>query len=149
MNPFIVQLNDPECSDPNLVGPKTANQSALAQMGLPTPGGFCLTSHAYRHQLNQLGLTQAAQLAVELDFMEARKHVSEVRIGLFSKPMVPEIEGPLLAAYRELVEKEGNLVAVRSSSLMEDTEGSSFAGQFQTFLGVDSEQDFLTSVRAC
>lgn len=149
MNPFIVQLNDPECSDPNLVGPKTANQSALAQMGLPTPGGFCLTSHAYRHQLDQLGLTKAAQLAVELDFMEARKHVSEVRIGLFSKPMAPEIEGPLLAAYRELVEKEGNLVAVRSSSLMEDTEGSSFAGQFQTFLGVDSEQDFLTSVRAC
>lgn len=149
MSPFIVQLNDPECSDPSLVGPKTANQSALAQMGLPTPGGFCLTSHAYRHQLDQLGLTETAKLAVELDFMDARKHVSQVRIALFSKPMVMEIIDPLLTAYRELVESEGNLVAVRSSSLMEDTEGSSFAGQFQTFLGIDSEQDFLTAVRAC
>jgi pyruvate,water dikinase len=32
---------------------------------------------------------------------------------------------------------------------MEDLPGSSFAGQFETFLGLDNEADFLVAVRAC
>jgi pyruvate,water dikinase len=32
---------------------------------------------------------------------------------------------------------------------MEDREGSSFAGQFESFLGLENETDFLTAVRAC
>jgi pyruvate,water dikinase len=62
---------------------------------------------------------------------------------------VPEIEAELIAAYRALIAETGGRVAVRSSSLMEDTEGSSFAGQFQTFLGIDKEEEFLTALRAC
>jgi len=149
MSDFIIPLGDPRAADPMLCGPKTANQAALAHGGLPTPGGFCLSAEAYNHQLKSLGLLASAEKAVTLDFMESRNYVSEVRIALFSKPMVPEILDPLLEAYRELVEKSGNMLAVRSSSLMEDTEGSSFAGQFQTFLGIDKEDEFITSVRAC
>jgi pyruvate,water dikinase len=39
--------------------------------------------------------------------------------------------------------------AVRSSALIEDRAGANFAGQFESFLGLDSEQDLLTAVRAC
>lgn len=149
MSNFIVSLSDQSAADPALCGPKTSNQAALGHMGLPTPGGFCLTADAYNHQLESLGLSDAAEKAVTLPFMESRQFVSQVRLGLFSEPIVPEILEPLLAAYRAIVEQHGNMLAVRSSSLMEDTEGSSFAGQFQTFLGVESEEDFLTTVRAC
>ena len=38
---------------------------------------------------------------------------------------------------------------VRSSALVEDRAGATFAGQFESFLGLDNEADFLTSVRAC
>jgi pyruvate,water dikinase len=38
---------------------------------------------------------------------------------------------------------------VRSSSLVEDRYDSSFAGQFESYLGLDNEADFLTAVRAC
>jgi pyruvate,water dikinase len=38
---------------------------------------------------------------------------------------------------------------VRSSALVEDRHGSSFAGQFESYLGLDNEADFLTAVRAC
>ena len=38
---------------------------------------------------------------------------------------------------------------VRSSALIEDRAGANFAGQFESFLGLDSEADFLTAVRAC
>jgi pyruvate,water dikinase len=39
--------------------------------------------------------------------------------------------------------------AVRSSALIEDVKGSNFAGQFESFLGIDDEAAFLTAVRAC
>jgi pyruvate,water dikinase len=149
MTRFVANLADPVAADAARFGPKAANQAALAHAGLPTPGGFCLGADAYNHQLGSLGLTEAAEKAVTLPFMESRGHVADVRIGLFSKPIAPEIEAELIAAYRELVAETGGRVAVRSSSLMEDTEGSSFAGQFQTFLGIDKEDEFLTALRAC
>jgi pyruvate,water dikinase len=149
MAKFVVNLADPAAADPDRFGPKTANQAVLAHGGLPTPGGFCLGADAYSHQLESLGLTETAEKAVSLPFMESRGHVADVRIGLFSAPIAPEIEEELLTAYRALVAECGGRLAVRSSSLMEDTEGSSFAGQFQTFLGIDNETDFLTALRAC
>jgi pyruvate,water dikinase len=149
MAKFVVNLADPAAADPDRFGPKTANQAVLAHGGLPTPGGFCLGADAYSHQLESLGLTESAEKAVSLPFMESRGHVADVRIGLFSAPIAPEIEEELLTAYRALVAECGGRLAVRSSSLMEDTEGSSFAGQFQTFLGIDNEEDFLTALRAC
>jgi pyruvate,water dikinase len=38
---------------------------------------------------------------------------------------------------------------VRSSSLIEDRKGSNFAGQFESFLGIDDEAALVTAVRAC
>jgi pyruvate,water dikinase len=38
---------------------------------------------------------------------------------------------------------------VRSSALIEDREGANFAGQFESFLGIEDETAFLTAVRAC
>ena len=46
-------------------------------------------------------------------------------------------------------ERTGALVVVRSSALVEDRFGSSFAGQFESFIGVESEEDFVTAVRSC
>ncbi|MCP5087233.1 MAG: hypothetical protein GY952_10575 [Rhodobacteraceae bacterium] len=146
---FIVALSDPAAADADRFGPKAANQAALAHAGLPTPGGFCLSAQAYNAQIAALGLAKDAEKAVTLEFMEARPFISKVRIGMFDATITDEVLQPLLGAYRALVGDTGMSVAVRSSSLMEDTEGSSFAGQFQTFLGIENETDFLTAVRAC
>ena len=43
----------------------------------------------------------------------------------------------------------GALTVVRSSALVEDRFGSSFAGQFESFLGLETEADFITAVRSC
>ena len=146
---YIVQLSDPAAENAGRFGPKAANQAALDHAGLPTPGGFCLSAEAYMAQVEALGLTEVAEKAVSLDFYEARPFISEIRIAMFDAPMIDEIKQPLIQAYRELTGEDGMLVAVRSSSLMEDTEGSSFAGQFQTYLGIENEKDFLTTVHAC
>ena len=38
---------------------------------------------------------------------------------------------------------------MRSSALIEDRKGANFAGQFESFLGLSDETEFLTAVRAC
>ncbi|NIW24306.1 MAG: hypothetical protein GWN29_06905 [Gammaproteobacteria bacterium] len=38
---------------------------------------------------------------------------------------------------------------MRSSALVEDRYGSSFAGQFESFLGLEDENEFLIAVRSC
>src|SRR5262249_58701399 len=55
--------------------------------------------------------------------------------------------GRLLGGWRNLI--GGGLGAVRASALVEDRAGATFAGQFESFLGIDNEADLLTSVRAC
>lgn len=151
--PLVIPLTDPAATDAARFGPKAANQAALGQAGLPIPAGYCVDAEAYRKQIEVLGLTEAALLAATLEPSEARRHVSAVRLGLYEEPIVDEIREPLLEARRALVEgcgeDTGALIVVRSSALMEDRAGSSFAGQFETFLGLEDEADFLTAVRAC
>ena len=54
-----------------------------------------------------------------------------------------------MAAWRAQRTASGQPGAVRSSALIEDREDANFAGQFESFLGVTDEAEFLTVVRAC
>jgi pyruvate,water dikinase len=150
MSEYVVRLDSPEAANAERFGPKAANQAALALAGLPVAVGFCIDAAAYRAQLRALGLEEAAQRVFkEADDHAARMLALQVRIGLHNEPIAPEIAEPLLAAWREMMAKEGTLGVVRSSALVEDRDGSSFAGQFESFLGLETEEEFLTSVRAC
>ncbi len=148
MTAFILPLTDPAATDPEQVGPKAANLATLTQAGLPTPGGFALTAEAYRHQLRQLGVTEQATLYNTAERQISRKLSVQIRLALYQEPIAPEILEPLLAAWRAQ-RAEAPLGAVRSSALIEDREGANFAGQFESFLGLSDETEFLTAVRAC
>lgn len=146
---MIVKLSDPAALNPEHFGPKAANQALLGAAGLPIPAGFCLGAEAYRLQLKALGLEESAELAARLEGPAARPYIAAIRIGLFARPITPAVLEPLLKAWQEMLKDTDALTVVRSSSLLEDTDGFTFAGQFETFLGLENEQDFLTAVRAC
>src|SRR6266571_1874960 len=147
MNELIVALDDPQAADPDRFGPKAANLAALARAGLPTPGGFCLDAEAYRIQLAALGLADKARRFATAELPEARRLAVEIRLGLYERPIDSRVLEPLLEAWRSIA-AEG-LGVVRSSALIEDRAGANFAGQFESFLGLDNEADFVTAVRAC
>lgn len=149
MTELIVKLKDPAATIAARFGPKAANQALLGRAGLPIPSGFCLDAKAYRLQLKALGLEESAVNAARLNGPDARPYISEVRIGLFERPITPSVLKPLRKAWRELISDTNTLTVVRSSALIEDVAGSTFAGQFETFLGLENEDDFLTAVRAC
>lgn len=143
---FIVPLDSSEAADAGRFGPKAANLARLKLAGLPVPGGFCVDADAYRAQVRALGLEADARgvFAAE-ESAQARRHALMMKLGLLDQPITPEILDELLAAWRQLRPP----VAVRSSALVEDRLGASFAGQFQSFLGIDSEEDFITAIRSC
>src|SRR5665213_522257 len=148
MNDFIITLSDTAALDPENVGPKAANLAALTQAGLPTPGGFALTAAAYHHQLGQLGIADLLKRYNGADLPASRKLSVQIRLALYQEPIAPEILEPLLAAWRAQ-RADGTRGVVRSSALIEDRKGANFAGQFESFLGLSDETEFLTAVRAC
>jgi len=148
MTAFILPLSDPAATDPENVGPKAANLASLTQAGLPTPGGFSLTAAAYRQQLRHLGIDELVRQYNEADISASRRLSIQIRLAIHQKPIAPEILEPLLAAWRALL-AQSPLGVVRSSALIEDRKGANFAGQFESFLGLSDETEFLTAVRAC
>jgi pyruvate,water dikinase len=148
MTAFILCLDDPFAADPERVGPKAANLAALTQAGLPTPGGFAVTAEAYHHQIRHLGIDDLLRQYNEADLPTSRRMSIQVRLALYEREIAPEILEPLLAAWRKQRET-APLGVVRSSALIEDRKGANFAGQFESFLGLSDEAEFLTAVRAC
>jgi pyruvate,water dikinase len=149
MNRFVVPLSSPLAADAERVGPKAANLARLDRAGLPTPGGFCLTADAYRHQIDALGLGRAVAQFATADPRSARLLSVEIRLGLYEQPLAPALAEALLAVWRSYREAIPTAWAVRSSALVEDRADANFAGQFESFLGIEEEADFLTAVRAC
>ncbi|TQM11981.1 PEP/pyruvate-binding domain-containing protein [Pseudonocardia kunmingensis] len=114
-----------------LVGGKAAGLGALITAGFPVPDGFVVTTAAYRDFLETTGL--AGLPARELHTRIPREPVPD-RIVAAVRAAAAGLHGP---------------VAVRSSGTAEDLADASFAGQHDTYLGVDGEQAVLAAVRDC
>jgi len=150
MEQLVIPLSAPEATDAGRFGPKAANLAILGRAGLPIPDGFCLDAQAYRIQVSALGLEASAREAFATDDRpQARRCALAMRLGLLDQPIVPAVLDPLVAAWRTRVPAPAALSVVRSSALVEDRYGSSFAGQFESFLGLESEVEFVTAVRSC
>ncbi|MGH8699635.1 MAG: PEP/pyruvate-binding domain-containing protein, partial [Burkholderiales bacterium] len=149
MRQFVIPLPSPEAVDAARVGPKAANLAALGRAGLPIADGYCVAADAYRLQLAALDLEHTARKVFSADDAVARRSALKLRLRLMEQPIVPDVQGPLLEAWRSVTRNGAAPGVVRSSALVEDRHGSSFAGQFESYLGLDDEADFLTAVRAC
>ena len=143
MSAFTLPLFD--ATDASRVGPKMANLAALARAGLPTPGGFCVTADAYRKQIAHLGLADMVRQYAKAEQPAQRRFAVEIRLKFYQEALAPDLFDDVLAAWRA----EQKPAAVRSSALIEDRADSNYAGQFESFLGIDREDEFLTSLRAC
>jgi pyruvate, water dikinase len=145
MSAVILPLAAADRTDTNRVGPKAANLAALARAGLPTPGGFCITADAYRRQIEHLGLAAAISEYDHADQPAQRRLAVEIRLQLYQSELAPDLVPDVLAAWRT----EQKPAAVRSSALIEDRADANFAGQFESFLGVREDAEFLIALRAC
>jgi phosphoenolpyruvate synthase/pyruvate phosphate dikinase len=146
---LILPITAREAADADRFGPKAANLARLGHAGLPIPDGFCVDAQAYRMQLAVAGLEEHARRISSPEPGEARRAALAMKLGLLDDPIERDVLEALLDAWRALIAAGGAPFVVRSSALVEDGVGSSFAGQFESYLGLESEDEFLTAVRSC
>lgn len=135
----------------DVLGGKARSIDRLARMGVPTPPGFCLTTHAFREQFLKGPMHGAVARAIAaLPDEDARCALASLATDA---DLRPEIAGPLAAALDRLDAQNPfgagpAHLAVRSSAVGEDGARSSFAGMHDTQLGV-TRDGVLPAVRRC
>jgi phosphohistidine swiveling domain-containing protein len=149
--PLILPLDSPDVTF-ELAGGKGASLNRLIRAEFPVPGGFVVTTHAYRsyvaaNSLERFILDTAnaappgdpAALETASDAIRTRFALGQIPAGLSEA---------LCATYGGL-EISSIAVAVRSSATAEDLPDLSFAGQQDTFLNVVGEEALLRAVVDC
>lgn len=143
-----------------LIGGKNANLAEMYQYlsskGVNVPFGFATTSEAYSYfiqeaQLNELIHTTLSSLDTKNMFQltqAGEKLRSAIMMAKMPEALVKEIQ----IAYQKLCtfyKKENLDVAVRSSATAEDLPDASFAGQQESFLNIQSQEDLLKHIQLC
>ena len=149
---WVSELTD---EDSAAVGPKIARLGTLRASGIDVPDGFAVTVDAFEKFLAVNGLDQCIdrELAAASDIdnlaeMEAASN--RVRGIIEQTPMDGGLEAALRDAYHELCFRHGDVglsVAVRSSAAGEDAADASFAGQYESYLGIVGAEAVVTAVR--
>ncbi|MBI6546826.1 MAG: hypothetical protein HY692_08525 [Cyanobacteria bacterium NC_groundwater_1444_Ag_S-0.65um_54_12] len=133
------------------VGKKALGLLELFAAGLPVPEGFCLTVAAYEHFLASVpeiaAIRQAyAQANSEEKACQLENWLSAAQAYIVSNALPGDLQASIATAYREL---GGGLVAVRSSGINEDLGQASFAGQYESILGVAGISQLEAAIKQC
>jgi pyruvate,water dikinase len=154
--PLVLWIDQPEAVGNKLLGGKFASLAEMTAGGFAVPGGFGITTTAYRYFLDSAGLAERARQvraeAVGADLARVQEISAEFTAAIEAAPLPAGLEAAIREAYAELERRagrEGLPVAVRSSGESEDLAGASFAGQYDTFLWIRGAEDVLTHVRRC
>jgi rifampicin phosphotransferase len=144
---LLVDLSGIDATMINAVGGKALNLGIMSSGGLPVPGGFCVTTDAYRlvvaDQLDDL----MGKLADATDPNAVTAAAEEARHRVLAIEPPDRLRSAIADQYQALGDDEP--VAVRSSATAEDLAYASFAGQQDTYLNVVGVAALFDAVRRC
>lgn len=138
-------------------GSKMGRLAELMASGVEVPQGFAVTVDAYARHCRESGLDERIDAVIarlgsspaEADIEAAS---AEIRAMFTQTPVGEDLTARLTEAYEELCLRAVDVnvpVAVRSSATGEDAADASFAGIFDTYLGVSGIERVLEAVRNC
>ncbi|PKO15205.1 MAG: pyruvate, phosphate dikinase [Chloroflexi bacterium HGW-Chloroflexi-10] len=156
MTATILTLSDPNATLEN-TGGKGMSLAKMINGGLPVPGGFHITTQAYRQFVTENGIKasiQEALLKADPFVPDTCEIASQAIEKLFTEGQVPaEITQSVSAAYQALAQFSSETlnpaVAVRSSATAEDLPDASFAGQQETYLNIRGSEEVLKAAKKC
>jgi rifampicin phosphotransferase len=144
---LVVDLSNVDSTMINAVGGKALNLGIMSSGGLPVPGGFCVTTEAYRLVVQQQLDDLMDKLASATDTGGVAADAGEARRRVLALEPPAELRTAITDHYEALGDNEA--VAVRSSATAEDLAYASFAGQQDTYLNVVGSAALLDAVRRC
>jgi len=148
----VVRFADVGIEDVPSVGGKGASLGELLRAGIRVPGGFVVTTAAFRSAVAALDLGSRVVALDAADGEAVAAACAELRAQVESAPLPVEVADAVTASYGELCAEEGNEwlpVAVRSSATSEDSADASFAGLQDTYLWVRGGAGVLDQLRRC
>ncbi|HLC82929.1 MAG TPA: PEP/pyruvate-binding domain-containing protein, partial [Bacteroidia bacterium] len=155
----IKTFSEINLGDISLVGGKNASLgemfNQLSSEGISVPDGFAITAEGYWSFLNHNKIIP--QLSILLSKLDCKtfNNLSEVgfeaRNLLLNAKFPEELKNQIIVAYNKLLERSGNVIslAVRSSATAEDLPTASFAGQQETYLNVNGEENLIKACQRC
>jgi pyruvate,water dikinase len=153
--PFVIWLENVDASKHDLVGGKAAGLGENIKAGIPVPPGFVVTSEAYRCFIQETELTQRISTILKEEIKsglpeEYERASARIRSLIMRSAIPPSITAAIKQAYRKLAKRIGvdnPRVAVRSSATVEDLPEASFAGQQDTYLNIQGEDEVVEHVK--
>ncbi|WP_397475895.1 PEP/pyruvate-binding domain-containing protein [Pusillimonas sp.] len=156
MQDWTLTFEQPSALEPLQVGGKGHGLALMAQAGIPVSPGFIIATSAHRHYLETTGLAgrlRQATADIDRNSHEARETLErEVTPWFDQTPMPAELRNVITQSYTGLAQAlqlPQLAVAVRSSATAEDAEGTSFAGEYETYVGLQSADQVELHVRRC
>jgi pyruvate,water dikinase len=156
---FVLWFESVDMNDVSLVGGKNASLGEmyryLVPQGIRIPNGFCVTAAAYRFFLEKTGLKERIRQELKgLDknnINELLERGKRIRQMILHAELPQEIKKPVLDAYQKMGLQYGKNpdVAVRSSATAEDSPEASFAGQQESYLNVQGNEELLLACKKC
>jgi pyruvate,water dikinase len=153
---LTIRFEEPASLETRLVGGKAHGLATMSQAGMPVSPGFTVSTKAYRQYLDAAGLRVKISGLLEVvnrRSIEALSDAERAIGGWFETGTFPEaLRADVHEAYSRLcadVGTENVSVAVRSSATAEDAEGASFAGEYDTFVGISGAGDVERYMRKC
>ncbi|AZZ94446.1 phosphoenolpyruvate synthase [Hahella sp. KA22] len=138
----IVEVSGQQKSNTQSLGGKASSLNTLAAAGFPVPRAYCLTVDAYASFLQESGLDQWISGLEQWDasaFTQIRQRIEDTQLP-------SSLRQAIVGAYKDIGAER---VAVRSSAISEDSEEHSFAGQYDTYLHVENEENLVDCVKRC
>lgn len=139
-------LLDESATDVGLAGGKGANLAKLAQAGFHVPIARIIGVDIYQQWLAQLSGFLGQSLSIH-DAVRLERECRDLREQLSKLAMPASTECMLRQELAQLCNK--GPVSVRSSATLEDMHGASFAGQHDTFLGVQGIDSVIARIVDC
>jgi len=146
---FILPLDAVNKEMTDLVGSKMANLGEIKnRLQIKVPGGFVITAAAYEKFIRENDLQAEIDRrfqSADVDNMERLYTLSsEVQQLIITSGIPDDLAVSIMQAWKHLTSETGDrtTLALRSSALGEDTQESSFAGQYRSELNVSIESIF-------
>jgi len=156
---YIKWFREISIEDVTEVGGKNASLGEMYQNltseGVRVPNGFAVTASAYKAILDFNSVWD--KLHEELDTMnvndmkDLQKRGAACREIIYTCKLPDDLKRDILNNYAKLKEEYGEdlSVAVRSSATAEDSPEASFAGQNETYLHIQNEEELLDAYMRC